>query len=110
MVGAELALAPVAERLIYREPAERVQLALEPDQKTYIPRQTVNLGVAAKTEKGEPAPAVVLLRVVDKSVVTLADDTLGPLLRAETAEAVRRAGSRRDATTLLLTSPEFQRR
>src|SRR6185437_14740485 len=67
-------LRPVAERLIYRQPAERVQIALQPDQKTYVPRQTVKLGIEAKTEKGEPAPAVVLLRVVDKSVVTLADD------------------------------------
>src|SRR6185437_11384108 len=56
------------------QPAERVQIALQPDQKTYVPRQTVKLGIEAKTEKGEPAPAVVLLRVVDKSVVTLADD------------------------------------
>jgi hypothetical protein len=68
------ALVPVAERLIYRHPAERVQLALKPDQTTYVPRQNVKLGVEAKTEKGQPAPAVVLLRVVDKSVVTLADD------------------------------------
>ena len=72
--GARRALRPVAERLIYRQPAERVQLTLKPDQKTYVPRQTVKLGVEAKTEKGEPAPAVVMLRVVDKSVVTLADD------------------------------------
>jgi uncharacterized protein (DUF1800 family) len=49
-------------------------------------------------------------RIGDRDVVTLAGDTLGPLLRAETAEAVRRAGSRKDAATLLLTSPEFQRR
>ena len=36
--------------------------------------------------------------------------SLGPLLRPATMEAMRRAGSRRDALTLLLTSPEFQRR
>ena len=40
----------------------------------------------------------------------LADASLGPLLRAETLQAVQRAGSRRDAMTLLLTAPEFQRR
>jgi hypothetical protein len=67
-------LLPVAERLIYRQPAERVQLALKPEQSSYVPRQTVKLGVEATNEKGEPAPAVVMLRVVDKSVVTLADD------------------------------------
>jgi len=49
-------------------------------------------------------------RVGDRDVVEVADNTLGPLLRPETREAIRRAGSRRDAMTLLLTSPEFQRR
>lgn len=68
------ALMPVAERLIYRQPAERVQIALKPDQKTYVPRQNVRLGMETTTEKSKAAPTVVLLRVVDKSVVTLADD------------------------------------
>ena len=40
----------------------------------------------------------------------LAEATLGPLLGDDTLQAVHRAGSRRDAITLLLTSPEFQRR
>jgi uncharacterized protein (DUF1800 family) len=46
----------------------------------------------------------------DRDVVALADTAIGPLLRPETHEAIGRAGSRRDAMTLLLTSPEFQRR
>jgi uncharacterized protein (DUF1800 family) len=49
-------------------------------------------------------------RVGTRDVSQLADAGLGPLLRAETLQAVQRAGSRRDAMTLLLTSPEFQRR
>lgn len=49
-------------------------------------------------------------RIGDRDVAEVADTTLGPLLRPETLEAIRRAGSRRDAMTLLLTSPEFQRR
>lgn len=40
----------------------------------------------------------------------LADAALGPLLLPATAAALVHAGSRRDAITLLLTSPEFQRR
>jgi len=40
----------------------------------------------------------------------LAVGRLGPLLRPATLDAVRRAGSRRDAVALLLSSPEFQRR
>jgi len=49
-------------------------------------------------------------RIGDRDVLDISDANLGPLLRPETREAIRRAGSRRDAMTLLLTSPEFQRR
>jgi uncharacterized protein (DUF1800 family) len=49
-------------------------------------------------------------RVGERDPMQLADTALGPLARAETREAMARAGSRRDATTLLLSSPEFQRR
>jgi uncharacterized protein (DUF1800 family) len=49
-------------------------------------------------------------RVGNRDVVELADNALGPLLQPATSDAIRRAGSRRDAMTLLLTSPEFQRR
>ena len=49
-------------------------------------------------------------RVGDRDVADLADAAMGPLLRPETLAAIHRAGSRRDAMTLLLTSPEFQRR
>lgn len=40
----------------------------------------------------------------------VAEATLGPLLKAETTTAIRRAGSVREALVLLLASPEFQRR
>ena len=49
-------------------------------------------------------------RIGARDALALAEDNLGPLLRAETLTAMRRAGSRREALTLLLTSPEFQRR
>ena len=49
-------------------------------------------------------------RQSDRDVAELAEASLGPLLSADTLQAVRRAGSRRDAMTLLLTAPEFQRR
>jgi uncharacterized protein (DUF1800 family) len=49
-------------------------------------------------------------RIGDRDVPQIADNALGPLLRQETSQAIRRAASRRDAMTLLLTSPEFQRR
>ena len=49
-------------------------------------------------------------RLGARDPMDIAEATLGPLLRPATREAMGRAGSRRDALTLLLTSPEFQRR
>jgi uncharacterized protein (DUF1800 family) len=45
-----------------------------------------------------------------RDAADLAEASLGPLLTAGTLQAVRHAGSRRDAMTLLLSAPEFQRR
>jgi hypothetical protein len=67
-------LKPVAERLVYRQPAERLTVELRPNLSSYVPGQKVQLGVETRNEKGEPAPAVVMLAVVDKSVLTLADE------------------------------------
>ena len=49
-------------------------------------------------------------RAQDTDPTLVADGSLGPLLRPETAHAVQHAGSRRDALTLLFSSPEFQHR
>ena len=49
-------------------------------------------------------------RIGERDPNALADAALGPLLRPDTAQAMHRAGSRRDALALLLASPEFQRR
>lgn len=49
-------------------------------------------------------------QMVQANPLQIAKESLGPLLRPATAEQMRRAGSRRDALTLLLSSPEFQRR
>ena len=45
-----------------------------------------------------------------RDAAAMAEAVMGPLLRAETLEAARRAGSARDALTLVLASPEFMRR
>jgi uncharacterized protein (DUF1800 family) len=49
-------------------------------------------------------------RASDANPGDIAEATLGPLLQPATLEAMHHAGSRRDALTLLLASPEFQRR
>lgn len=49
-------------------------------------------------------------RIGQRNPMTIAENALGPMLRPATRDAMAHAGSRRDAMTLLLTSPEFQRR
>lgn len=49
-------------------------------------------------------------RIGTRDAIELAQTNLGPLLRPATVDAMRHAGSRRDALTLALSSPEFQRR
>lgn len=49
-------------------------------------------------------------RAGGRDVVALAEATLGPLATEETKRAISRAGSVRDAITLLIASPESQRR
>jgi uncharacterized protein (DUF1800 family) len=49
-------------------------------------------------------------RVSDQDPAGIAENTLGPLLAAETLTQVQHAGSRQDGLALLLGSPEFQRR
>ena len=49
-------------------------------------------------------------RATDADVAEIGAATLGPLARPATLHAVQHAGSRREALTLLLASPEFLRR
>jgi uncharacterized protein (DUF1800 family) len=46
----------------------------------------------------------------DRDPLAMADASLGPFLQPATRDAMRNAGSRRDALTLLLASPEFGKR
>jgi uncharacterized protein (DUF1800 family) len=50
------------------------------------------------------------VRIGQRDPREIAENALGPLLRPATRDAIAGAGSRRDALTILLTSPEFQRR
>lgn len=65
---------PVAERLIYRQPTEKLSFRITPDKKSYHPGDRVHLKIASVNEKDLPTPAVVLVSVVDKSIIKLADD------------------------------------
>ncbi|MCS6850431.1 MAG: MG2 domain-containing protein [Gemmataceae bacterium] len=67
-------LVPVAERLVYRQPAGRLNLEVKPDKPYYVPGDTVKLSFKTTTETGDRAPAVLMAAVVDKSLLTLADE------------------------------------
>ena len=51
-----------------------LNVAITPDRLSYVPGDKAKVQVAATDEKGEPAPAVVMIAVVDKSVLALADE------------------------------------
>lgn len=59
---------PVAERLVYRRPARRLQVRLaEPDRRR-LPGQTVELAVSVSDEAGKPAAATLAVTVVDREL------------------------------------------
>ena len=67
-------LQPVAERLVYKEPKEQLLVPISADKDAYVPGQRVKLTIKTVNEDEKAAPAVVMLAVVDKSVVTMADE------------------------------------
>jgi hypothetical protein len=67
-------LVPRAERLIYRLPAERLNVAVKPEKGSYVPGEKVSLGVEARNEKNEPVGAIVMVAVVDQSVLKRAGE------------------------------------
>jgi hypothetical protein len=75
-------LRPLAERLIYRQPAERLVLSAEADRKRYRPGEPVNLTVRSATEKNAPSPGWMLVSVVDKQAVAGLDGAAAPSLPA----------------------------
>jgi hypothetical protein len=67
-------LKPLAERLIYRRTAEQLHVTITADKDSYSPGERVNLWVNAQNEKKQKTPAVLLVKVVDQSILKLADE------------------------------------
>ena len=63
---------PLAERLVYRQPAQQLQVRLSADRKSYVPGGGAQLTVRT-TQNGKPVSAVVALSVIDDSVLQLVD-------------------------------------
>ncbi|MBC7851955.1 MAG: A-macroglobulin complement component, partial [Pirellulaceae bacterium] len=64
---------PLAERLVFRQPAKSVRVVLTPDAKTYSPGGKAKVNIKTLDEKGSPTSAVVGLSVTDDSVLEMID-------------------------------------
>ena len=73
-------LVPLAERLVYRNRRQSLQVKISPDQTSYMPREQVALKIETTDADGKPLPAEVAVSVVDDTVVSFADDKNGHML------------------------------
>lgn len=62
---------PLAERLVFRQPAKQIKVTLTPEQSTYVPAEKVALRIATTDEQNQPVSAVVGLSVTDDSVLEM---------------------------------------
>ena len=62
---------PLAERLVYRQPAEQVNVQIEADRESYVPGGTARLKIRTTDADGQPVGAVVGLTVTDESVLEM---------------------------------------
>ena len=76
----QTALSPRAERLVFRGLGEHLVLKTNSDKTRYSPSDRVRLDLSAVTENGAPTPAVLLVGVVNRSVITMADNKNDRLL------------------------------
>lgn len=72
--AAEDQLMPIAERLIYRRPVEKIDIRLTTDKKVYAPGDKVQVKLQSNREDKALTPAIVMMSVVDLSVLKLADE------------------------------------
>ncbi len=64
---------PLAERLIFRQPANPLNLSITADKKTYTPGQKAKLKIKATDDQGKPVAAMVGLTVTDDSVLEMVE-------------------------------------
>lgn len=73
-------LVPLAERLVYRNRRQSLQVKIKPDQESYTPREQVALKIETTDAEGKPVPSEVAISIVDDTVVSFADDKTGHML------------------------------
>ena len=59
---------PLAERLVYRQPARSVKVEVKPDKSSYVPGETTALTITTTDQAGKPISAVVGVAVSDDSI------------------------------------------
>lgn len=64
---------PIAERLVWRRPARRLDVRVGPPGKPFKPGDEVQLELHVTDESGKPAAAILGVSVVDDALVSLAD-------------------------------------
>ena len=74
------ALAPLAERVVFRNRRAGLQVKIEADQPGYTPREQAALKITTTGPDGAPVAAELALSVVDDTVISFADDKKGHLL------------------------------
>ncbi|OGQ91262.1 MAG: A-macroglobulin complement component [Deltaproteobacteria bacterium RIFOXYA12_FULL_58_15] len=62
---------PLAERLIFRQPAERLKVAIAANKKEYVTGDTVELTIKTTDHRDHPVRAAVGLTVTDESVLEM---------------------------------------
>lgn len=65
--------APLAERLVYREPANPLKISIKPEKKSYSPGETAKLTIKATDSTGKPVSALVGVTVTDESVLEMVE-------------------------------------
>ncbi|HLN29217.1 MAG TPA: hypothetical protein VK395_15820 [Gemmataceae bacterium] len=72
--GRESRPRPVAERLAYRLPAQRLDVSVKAEKDAYHPGEKVRLKLSTTNEAGKQEPAWLLVSVVNRDALRLADD------------------------------------
>lgn len=80
-------LAPLAERLVYRNRGKDLRISIKPDRAAYHPRDPVTLAIETHGPDGAPVAADLALSVVDDTVLAFADDKQATLLARMYLEA-----------------------
>jgi hypothetical protein len=101
-------LEPRAERLIYRRPAGRLRLNIQPDKTIYAPGQQVHVRIRTTNEHEQPQPALALVAVVDEAALRLAHDNTyqSALAQFMLTTEVRRLENLEHANFLLSGEPQ----